>query len=478
MNEKYYIELIKEKDFLIAKQSKTIGELATKYFTLEKDVKELALENKRLRDIISKNSSNSSKPPASDYAKKTSSLREKSHRKPGGQRGHEGNTLKQIDIPDEKINHTPTHCPCGCCIESVEPHKTEKRQIIEIPTVKYTVTEHISEHKICPNCGSIIKGTFPQEAKAPVNYGDNIKSQISYMMNYQLIPFKRTQEMVMDLFNLPISEGTLCNIKNELASQLDIFMENSRNALLKSPVLHLDETGISINGVRHWLHVASNKFITLLFPHANRGKNATDEFNILPSYKGIVIHDCWKTYFTYKNCRHGLCNIHLLRELKFFNEQDKYLWSDRFAKLLIGTKDICDDHRFKGINFLLDDTLDTIDRTYDSIIKEGFSELLLRGSIKENKNAYNLLKRLRDYKTSILYFAYDFNVPFDNNLAEQDLRMEKLRQKNSGTLRSSDNGLNTTKIRSYIKTARKNSINVLEAFILAFAGNPFLPLRC
>lgn len=307
MNEKYYLKLIQEKDLLIAKQAAIIEELTAKVFTLEKQIKELILENKRLRDIISKNSSNSSKPPSSDNIKKTSSLRERSSRKTGGQQGHQGNTLKHADIPDFKINHTPTHCSCGCCIEEVKAHKTEKRQVFEIPAVTYTVTEHMSEHKICPNCGYLIEGVFPEEVKAPVSYGNNIKSLISYMMNYQLMPFKRTQEMVRDVFNLSISEGTLFNIKNELADNLDTFISMSKNELLKGPVIHADETGLSINGIRHWLHVASNKFITLFFPHVNRGKNAIEAFGILPSYDGVTVSDCWKAYFMYKNCEHSLC---------------------------------------------------------------------------------------------------------------------------------------------------------------------------
>lgn len=471
MDEKYYIKLIQEKDLLIE-------ELTNKLISLEKQFKELVLENKRLRDVISKNSSNSSKPPSSDYGKKTSSLREKSSKKTGGQQGHEGTTLEQTDKPDVKINHTPTHCSCGCCIENINAHKTEKRQVFEIPAVKYNVTEHISEQKICPDCGNIIEGIFPNEVKAPVSYGNNTKALISYIMNYQLIPFKRTQEFLMNVFKLPISEGTLANIRNELAGNLNQFIEYSRDELLKSPVINNDETSININGVIHWLHVASNKFITLLFPHAKRGKEAADDFGILSSYNGVAVHDCWRTYFMYKNCQHALCNAHILRELKFFTEQDKYLWSNRLAKLLVETKDLCDDNRFRRVNFLSDEVLDIVERGYDTIIKDGFVELLSRGTIKENIKAYNLLKRLRDRKANILYFAYDFNVPFDNNLAEQDLRMEKLRQKISGIIKNFENALNIVKIRSYLKTSCKNNINVFDAFALAFAGNPFIPKRC
>ncbi len=311
-----------------------------------------------------------------------------------------------------------------------------------------------------------------------MSYGTNTKAFVSYIMNYQLLPFQRAQELLMNVFSLPISEGTLANIRNELAGKLNQFVEHSRDELSKSPVINNDETSININGVRYWLHVASNKFITLLFPHAKRGKEAVDAFGILSSYNGIAVHDCWKTYFTYRNCQHALCNAHILRELKFFTEQDKYLWSDRLAKLLIEIKDLCDNNRFKGVNFLSDDVLNIVENGYDIIVKDGFVELLSRGTIEENIKAYNLLKRLRYRKANILYFAYNFNVPFDNNQAEQDLRMEKLRQKISGVIKNFENALNITKIRSYLKTSRKNNINVLDAFASAFAGNPFIPKRC
>ena len=431
--------------------------------------------------MLAKNSSNSSKPSSSDHHNKPNNLRQKSGRKPGGQKGHKGSSLKQIEKPDSIVDHKCTDCSCGHNLESEPLKDVENRQVFDIPPLKIEVTEHRAEIKVCPHCGSLVKGSFPESVTAPVQYGKNIQAVASYFMNYQLIPFARTAECINDLFGISPSEGWLQCIRKKLADSVKITESTIKQILSLSGLVHFDETGISIRGKTKWLHSASNKFLTLLFPHNKRGCEAMDSMGILPEFNGIAVHDHWKPYFKY-SCRHSACNAHILRELKFFTEQHNQKWSKKTASLLTEAKNLIDEAKVAGQYRLSDSMLDFINLHYDSIIKAGFTEVAetfpieknKRGKPKKNK-ACNLLERLQLFKDNILLFAYDFSVPFDNNLAERDIRMEKVRQKISGTVRGENSEYDIYRIRSYISTVRKNKLNVLNSITDALAGHPFIP---
>lgn len=481
MNEADYIRIIQEKDRQIAELNRKIELLFIEIANLKNENQKLQQENQRLKDIIAKNSSNSSKPSSSDPNKKPKNLRFKSGKKPGGQKGHNGNFLKPVEKPDKIIEHKCTGCTCGHNLECEPLKNVEKRQVFDIPPLKLEVTEHRAEVKMCPHCGSTVKGAFPESVNAPVQYGENIQSIASYFMNYQLIPFSRTSECFNDLFGIPVSEGWLQRTRRKFSDSVAITESAIKRTLSVSGLVHFDETGISIRGKRKWLHSASTNFLTLLFPHAKRGTKAMNNMGILPEFNGVAVHDHWKPYFTY-SCKHSACNAHILRELKFFTEQHNQKWSEKIASLLIETKNLTDEAKAVGQYRLSDNLLDSLSCHYDSIVKAGFAEISeslpveknKRGKPKGNK-AYNLLKRLQQFKDNILFFAYDFNVPFDNNQAERDIRMEKVRQKISGTVRGENSEYDIYRIRSYISTVRKNQQNVLTCIRNALAGHPFIP---
>lgn len=435
---------------------------------------------KRLEAIIHKDSHNSSLPPSSDglnhYPKNS---REKSNRSPGGQKGHSGSTLKRSSTPDTVIVYPVYKCSqCGCSLKKVEPTDRDIRQVMDIPPLKLTVTEHQSESKTCPHCGTTTQASFPEGITKAVQYGENIKTVGVYLMHYQLLTSKRTTEAIEDLFRFKVSEGSLFNWAKELSQGLESSYKSIKEHVISSPVVHFDETGIACDTQLHWLHVACTPDATFLAAHPKRGGVAMDTIGIIPMFKGTAVHDMWASYFKY-DFKHGICNAHIIRELTFAFEEYKQLWAQQLKKLLQKMNTIVERYCESGKTALNSQTLRRYEKLYDKIISKGlrknprlFGRPHKRGRVKQSK-VRNLLDRLRDHRKSVLAFLYDFTIPFTNNLAERDLRMTKVKLKISGCFRSDDGAERYAHIRSYLSTTKKNGVVAFDAISTAFKGNPF-----
>lgn len=449
---------------------------------LEKSSKRI----KELEDQKAKNSRNSSKPPSTDGKKKPKpkSLRKKTGRKTGGQRGHKGHNLKRAEKPDETHRHTVDHCEaCGCCLEDQESDRVEKRQVHDLPPIRLIVTEHQVERKTC-TCGHVNKAEFPEGINAPVQYGQRVRATVVYLMNYQHLPFKRTSELFDALFGQSISEGTLANILTQAADLLKQPLEKIKQYITQSAVVNFDETGANVTGNNsYWIHVAGTEDATYYVAHAKRGHEAFDDIDILPNFDGRAVHDCWSSYFLY-SCIHALCNAHILRELIFVFEQFHQPWAKQMIDCLLDIKMNVDTARISGEKMLSPQDIVTFKTRFEDIIKQGYSQNKLpkpkprtkkkRGRVAKPK-PYNLVARLDKYQTAVLAFMYDFNVPFDNNSAERDVRMVKLQQKISGMFRTVSGAETFCTIRSYISTARKNAQNIIDSLNAVYNGTPFVP---
>ena len=447
--------------------------------TLSKDNKALSARVKSLESQVNKNSNNSSKPPSSDgFKKKTKSLRTKSGKSPGGQKGHEGNTLELSDNPDEIVIHTVDKCDsCGESLQDVFPERHIIRQVVDIPEIKVKVIEHRAEVKKCPKCRRKNTGKFPDGITNSVQYGEKVKAVSVYLTQYQLIPYKRGSELIFDMFGINLSQGTMVNFNDYCHENLKGVENNIKNSIINSQgAVHFDETGISIDKKLQWLHVASNDRYTYYEAHQKRGKEAVDDINILSNFTGTAVHDCWKTYHQYSNCDHALCNAHILRELHGISDLEKQNWADPMKNLLIEIKKEVD-LSWNTANSLTLDKIEAFEKRYAKILADGFKEDYIANSESYSKEkskkstSLNLLNRLSGYKEQILAFMYDFDIPFDNNLAERDLRMTKVKQKISGTFRSKDGAKAFTRIRGYVSTVRKNGLNALDCIKSAFTSN-------
>lgn len=443
------------------------------------EINALKAEIQELKEIISRDSHNSNKPPSSDpYKKKkrTKSLRKKGG-KIGGQNGHKGSTLKQTLNPDT-INPLKVagKCRCGADLSSDEIIGHEKRQEFDIPEIKIMVTEYKADVVMCNNCGEIHTAQFPKNVFASVFYGPNIKSLIIYLKYYGFISHERLAEFFEAVIGHSISQGTFVNTVNEYAKKVGHYVESIKDNLINEKIVHFDETGLRVEGSRYWLHNAGNDNFTYYFIHKNRGKIAMDEMGILPFFKGVAVHDHWDSYYLYSVCLHSLCNAHHLRELIFFEEQDE-MWAKKIKKCLLDAKEEIDKNPALSEKRIL---------YYKHRLKRCINEGLkihpqknkkhrIRGRPKQSK-AHNLLKRLKNYIEDVIRFLSDEDVPFDNNLAERDNRMMKVQQKISGTFRSWRGAENFCIIRSYLSTARKQGYSVYRAIVAGFKGFNILKL--
>lgn len=449
--------------------------------TLVELIMELKAEIQSLRDQLSKNSQNSGKPPSSDGLKKprTRSLREKGKRKSGGQKGHKGHTLEMVENPDKVEVHALSSCPhCSANIVDVACDGYEKRQVFDIPPMRVETTEHQAEIKRCPACRHRVKGVFPTGVTKAVQYGQGIKAQAVYLNAYQLLPVARTVELLKDFYGHSLSEAFVFKANDVMKEAISPSLASIKDALIKEEVVQFDESGLRVAGKLNWLHSAGTEKLTYYGIQPKRGKEGMCEIGVLPEFKGIAVHDHWKSYFTFDNCHHALCNAHHLRELRFIHEQYEQEWADEMAKLLVKIK-----KRVERIELgeLSAKEQQEFREKYDTLVEQGLEAnpppsipLPKKRGRKKQSPPKNLLDRLKKFKPETLAFMSDLRVPFDNNLAERDVRMIKVKQKISGSFRTQHGADTFASLRSYISTVRKNDLNVIDALRQALLGSPFL----
>lgn len=448
---------------------------------LENRVHLLETRVHELEARLAKDSSNSGKPPSSDgLKKKPKSMRQQSDKRPGGQQGHLGKGLTQVNNPDVVVTHTPANCTrCGSNLSNVNGTIAEQRQVFDIPQPEIKVTEHRVEEKQCPCCAEFNRALFPEDIRGPVQYGDRIRALIAYFSHAHFIPVDRVCEIFEDIFGVTLSPGTCANIDERLFANLEVFEAGLKTYLLAAHVLHFDETGMRCEKKLHWVHVASSQLATLYIIHAKRGQEAMDAAGILPAFQGVAIHDHWFPYFAYSQMKHGLCNAHHLRELTFVYEQEKEEWAKRMHDLLISANKEVENHAEQKA--LLPEVVLQIEQAYQQILAEG---LVYHASLpplptgkrgkRKQRDGKNLLDRLIEKRDCVLRFIHDFSIPFTNNQGERDIRMVKLKQKISGCFRRFRGGEIFCRIRSYISTARKQKWNVWDSLADAIRGSPRL----
>jgi transposase len=353
---------------------------------------------------------------------------------------------------------------------------------MEIPRIEAAVTAIIAEEKVCPECGRRTAGVFPADAGASQQYGPNLKALMVLLNESGMVAINRVAEIVKAILGIRLSEGTITNTIRECAAKLKEPVNEIKEAVMGAKVGYFDETGMRGEGKLKWLHTASTRLLTYLEMKSKRGKEAMNEIGILNDFKGIAMHDALASYWSY-TCEHALCNAHLLRELAMLEETTGQQWVKEMILLLLEIKQTVDDRREAGDTFLPEACLRKFINRYDSLVEEGLclnpeqtKRIERRGRIKQTKSRL-LLLRLKEHKNEYLRFAYNFSAPFDNNQAERDFRMAKVKQKVSGCLRSENGGNFFAVIYSFIQTVRKHCLSVFDQLVKVFQGNYSFPFQ-
>ena len=354
------------------------------------------------------------------------------------------------------------------------------RQVFDIPLPKIEVTEYRTHNKTCLNCGTKNNPKFPEKVKQPVSYGANLQSFVTYLSVQNHIPYNRIAAFVSDFFQCNMSEGTVYNILNRAYEALEETEVSIKNTLIASPQIHADESGYYVEKSRKWIFTYSTKKYTYYDFHEKRGKEAMDSTDLLPNFKGIVTHDCWKSYDKYDKCLHSFCNAHFLRELNGITENTNFKFPEKIKATLLEMKKLVD----TGAS-ISKESRDLMISRYFSELTKGFEEELKANPLtiiktgkkgrKKQSPAKNLLLRLSRIPEVLGFFIKPGLIPFDNNLAERDIRMVKVKQKVSGLHRSNHGAKQFCRIRGYISTIIKNSLNLWESIQSIFLGKPIMP---
>ena len=216
--------------------------------SMSDQILELKERIKALEDRLGQNSANSNKPPSSDWPTKQRSLRGKSGKPCGGQKGHKGHNLKMVEVADSITVYKVSTCSkCGSCLEDIAPAGYRKRQIFDLPPIKVEVTEHRAEQKICPHCGHKNEASFPEDVSQPTQYGPRIKAICTYLSQYQLLPYERTSELFSDLFGIEIAAATIVNTNRACFEALKSVEDKIKQQITACPVVHFDETGLYVD---------------------------------------------------------------------------------------------------------------------------------------------------------------------------------------------------------------------------------------
>jgi transposase len=424
-----------------------------------------------LEEKLAQNSNNSSKPPSSDGLAKppAKSLRTKTGRKPGGQKGHKGSGLKIERAPDEIVVVEPKQCACGCNLTNAPTFHADTRYVYDAKII-VTLTRYDIRDAVCPDCGDTVAPAMPIECKGTINYGHTIRALCVVLTQYAFVSIDKTHKILHDLIGLPISTGTIKNIQREFAGKTGATIDMIKKNLHNSYVLGADETGARVNGKTQWIHVLSNSKYTLLTVHKNRGREGAESAGVLQGYTGVLEHDFWKPYFGFDKCKHAVCCAHLLRELNALIETGKHPWASDMKALLLNMKKAVDNYKSSEKTELSHYYRAKFKNQYKSVIAKA-RESIPQSVTRKKSKAENLLNRFSEYEVEITRFTQDFDVPFDNNQAERDVRNVKVKQKVSGCLRTEDGAKDYVATASVVGTIIKFGQSVFNSVRSLFDGD-------
>ncbi len=451
---------------------------------IEKLTVRIAVQDLRIAELqrqLGRNSRNSSQPPSADGPAVSPSRveRRRGGRKPGKQPGAGGSALFQTSDPDEIVDHVPAACGgCGSDLAGAVAAGVVRRQVHDIPRIAPVVIEHRLHKRRC-GCGTTTTAPAPSGVGAPAVYGPNLRALAVYLLVFQHVPVARTAQLISDLTGARPSTGWISSVLATVAEVLVDVEKLIKALVVLAHVIHVDETTSNINGARWWLHVAATDKLTAYHLDRSRGRSAVTAFDVLPAFRGTVVHDALSVYDAYPEARHALCCAHLVRELVAAAEADPdQLWPEQALRALHGLNSAAHQARDQQLAAIPPEVADPLLDSWRHALLVGLAEHRRAPGRRQSKTR-NLLERLRDRDAHVLLFARDLSVPFTNNQAERDVRPTKTQLKISGCHRSETTAKAWLRIRGYISTVAKHGDNIYDALRDAVTGNPWKPpLTC
>lgn len=412
---------------------------------------------------LEKNSSNSSKPPSSDFGllKRNQSLRQSTGRSSGGQPGHAGNTRIQIATPDTVIMCRPDVCTsCSTSLVGVEGLLWEKRQVADIPPFRLLVAEYQKELVMCPCCHTHSTGVFPEHVSASFQFGNHIKSMIVYLNVVHHIPFKRLTQLMKDLLHINPSEGTVDTILSRATCLGATLQEDILSIIKHGSWVGSDETGIRVKKKTWWQWVWQHSLATLYVVDPGRGYAVVKE-QFGEDYRGTLVHDCWSAQNNTTASNHQLCHAHLIRDLNFCLETDKSRWAYLLKELLLSSEKA-------QIHIWVDGFDPVIRATVISGYDRQLTQLITQPVM--GHESHRLQKRIRKHRQSIFHFLTQPDIPFHNNGSEQAIRNAKVKKKVSGCFRSEYGARRHAVLLSIVETCKKQHMDIFDSLELLFEG--------
>jgi transposase len=428
------------------------------------------LQDNSIQEKPPKNSNNSSISPSSEIAppkkrnSKNQSLREKSNKSVGGQVGREGVTLLQSDTPDETIELPYSLSQCKKCnddLSSIVATLKERRQVldIELSSISHKITEYRSFSKKCFSCGYENHNANMFAVTPNISYGATIIAMVSYLSVSQYMSNMRVVELMKNLFNIRLSEGSITGLLTKASKLSQVEIDKIGALLAKAPIVGIDETGCKVNGAKHWHWTFQNESNTLIVADQSRGTSVINNTFKEGFKNACVVHDNYSSYSSLECASEQLCLAHKMRDLNYAIECDE-------TKLMKEIKQVFKEAMKDDKESLTSIQRVSLKEQYDATLQH-----LLSMPYHEKSETHKQIKSLTKSKDKLFTFLLDESIPADNNGSERAIRNVKVKQKVSGQFKSLDGAKNYANLRSIIDTSRKRGLNEFESLVSVMRGN-------
>lgn len=424
----------------------------------------LLLLRQQAAKAVKKDSHNSHNPPSQDKGQpRSKSLRAKSARKTGGQPGHPGHTLQMVEKADVVKELKSRYCQaCGAALPE-EQQEVSRRQVVELPPVKPLYTEYRQMGCSCPDCAHFQQASYPEQVKAPIQYGASVEAMVCYLSVYQYLPYQRLCTLMQDAFGLPISEGSIYNLLERAACKASGVYEAIQQEIQQASYVGSDETGVKVNGTTWWIWCWQNVKNTFLKASTSRGSQTIEETFAQGLPKATLGSDRWAAQLKTTSKAKQLCLAHLQRDLIFLEESEQSPWAKQCKTLLQQALRLGKLAQERGRAWGKEER--RVCRLEDQL-----NDLLIESINAKHAAQTAIFQRsLLKHRDCLLVFLYDLEVPPDNNGSERAIRNIKVKQKVSGQFKTGQHSF--CLLRSVIDTLKKRDLDIF-AYLTQIMATP------